>query len=133
MSTAIFWVLFAIAVGVFASNRGRSGFGWFFLSVLISPLLGFIFCAVSQNLNELATGPSEKTHKKCPMCAELVLHEALICKHCGKDLPPDDEARLRQITSQKEKEADDTRNLIMKFIYAAGLMVAIAAISKCAQ
>ena len=26
---------------------------------------------------------SEATHKKCPDCAELVLIDARVCKHCG--------------------------------------------------
>ena len=47
------WIALSIAAGVFASNyRNRSGFGWFFLSLLISPLLGFVFIAVSKRLPE---------------------------------------------------------------------------------
>lgn len=34
----IFWLGFAIVVGVAANTRGRNGIGWFFLAVLISPL-----------------------------------------------------------------------------------------------
>lgn len=49
----ILWVALSIAVGLFASNyRNRSGFGWFVLSLLISPLLGFVFAAVSRSLGE---------------------------------------------------------------------------------
>jgi hypothetical protein len=35
----IFWLAFAIIVGVAANTRGRSGGGWFILAILISPLL----------------------------------------------------------------------------------------------
>jgi len=34
-----FWFMFAIIVGIAANTRGRSGFGWFLLAVVISPLL----------------------------------------------------------------------------------------------
>jgi hypothetical protein len=43
----IIWLGFAIAVGMAATRRyGRSGVGWFVLSVLISPLLGFFLLII---------------------------------------------------------------------------------------
>ena len=46
----LFWIAFAIAVGMFASiRRRRNGFGWFLLALFISPLLAIIFVAI---LNE---------------------------------------------------------------------------------
>lgn len=42
MEWFLFWLVFAVVVGVIAGSRGRSGIGWFFISVLISPLLGLI-------------------------------------------------------------------------------------------
>lgn len=32
--------------------------------------------------------PSAATHVKCPDCAELILKEARVCKHCGCKLLP---------------------------------------------
>lgn len=36
------WLFFAVLIGVNASGKGRSGFGWFCLSCLISPLLSVL-------------------------------------------------------------------------------------------
>lgn len=32
--------------------------------------------------------PSPRTHVKCPDCAELILKDAKVCKHCGCKLLP---------------------------------------------
>jgi hypothetical protein len=44
MGTLI-WLGFCVLVGVYASKKGRSGVGWFFLSIVISPLIGLIIVA----------------------------------------------------------------------------------------
>ena len=88
MEFVVFWVLFSVAVGILASNRGRSGVGWFFLSLCLSPLLGLIFVLVSSNLKVTSAGPTPETHVKCPDCRELVLRDASKCKHCGTKLIP---------------------------------------------
>lgn len=133
MTFAIFWILFAVAVGIFASNRGRSGFGWFLLSVLISPLLGLLFCAVSKNLNErqLAAVASARTHRKCPACAEFVLPEATVCKHCRSPLSADTGFVQNQVTARKEAEAKETTNLITGIIFVVALFAAAGMISRC--
>lgn len=46
------WFLAAIACGVWANGRGRSGIGWFLFSVFLSPLLGLILVAVLPDLEE---------------------------------------------------------------------------------
>lgn len=44
------WLFLSIAVGVYASNhRGRSGFGWFLLALLISPVIAFILVLVMKD------------------------------------------------------------------------------------
>jgi hypothetical protein len=84
MEIALFWLFFAVIVGVIAANRGRSGFGWFLLSLVISPLLGAVLVLA---LGAPRVDPSrDGDHKKCPSCAEWVKREAIKCKHCGEAL-----------------------------------------------
>jgi hypothetical protein len=47
------WFLLSIFCGVWAFSMGRSGVGFFFLSFLLSPLMGFIAVAVGKRNEEL--------------------------------------------------------------------------------
>jgi hypothetical protein len=43
----------AIIAGFIASNKGRSGFGFFLLSLLLSPILGLVIAAVISPVNKV--------------------------------------------------------------------------------
>ena len=95
MEIFIGWMIFAIVVGVAASSRGRSGFGWFLLSLILSPLVGIILVLVlpkkgdaAMATDEIGGRISESTHVRCPDCRELVRRDARKCKHCGTGLIP---------------------------------------------
>lgn len=47
----IIWGCLGAGVGLLASSRGRSGFGFFLLSFFLSPLLGLIVVLVMSDLN----------------------------------------------------------------------------------
>jgi hypothetical protein len=79
MGFIVFWVILSILVGVFASSKKRSGVGWFFLSLIISPLITFIILLVA--------GSPRGTLKKCPKCAEEIKAEARVCRFCGYEFP----------------------------------------------
>jgi hypothetical protein len=82
MEIFLFWFILSLIVGAQASAKGRSGFGFFLLSMILSPLIGFLIALISKDLSnddKLQSGEL----KKCPSCAELVKREAIKCKHCG--------------------------------------------------
>ncbi len=84
----VFWVVFSVIVGIVASSRGRSGFGWFLLACVISPLLAVIAVALLPSKFATLGIPTPETHVKCPDCAEFVRKEAKVCKHCRAKLEP---------------------------------------------
>lgn len=91
MEWFLFWLMFSVVVGVIASSRGRTGFGWFLLSMIISPLLGILLVALLPRVTvpgDPDARPTPETHVRCPDCAEFVLKEARKCKHCGAQLVP---------------------------------------------
>ena len=52
MEIVFFWLLLAAGVGLLANSRGRSGFGFFLLSAVLSPLLGLIVVLVTKSPKE---------------------------------------------------------------------------------
>jgi hypothetical protein len=92
-----FWVAFSVAVAILASNRGRSGFGWFLFSLLLSPLLGLIFVLVLRNLKTSTAFVSTADRTmicKCPECREEIRKDARRCKHCGASITPELEGNI---------------------------------------
>lgn len=137
MAYIFFWFALSVAVGMFASSRGRGSGNWFLISILTSPLLGFIFCAVSPNLTKEAekkaavdAQPSFKTHVKCPKCAEFVFPEASVCKHCGSELTPDAGYSNRMALQAKQKLDEKRKNAIIGWVMLIGLGLVVWVIGK---
>ena len=71
------WVLLALAVGILASREfGRSGLGWFFLALVLTPLAGLLLFIL----------PARR--RPCPFCAELIKPSAAVCRFCSRAVPP---------------------------------------------
>lgn len=92
MEFVVGWLVLSVVVGVVASARGRSGFGYFLLAAVLSPLVGLVLAlALPAKFQPVAADPDRptpETHVRCPDCRELVRADARKCKHCGAALVP---------------------------------------------
>jgi len=89
VNSAVFifvWVLLSVFFGKWNESRGNSFWSIFFISLLLSPLLGGLCVLLNppdkQGVEEKILLSGEM--KKCPACAELIKLEAIKCKHCGE-------------------------------------------------
>lgn len=86
MEIFLLWFVGAIVVAIIAGSRGRNGFGWFVLAIMLSPLLmGILVLALGR---PAAAAPPIERRVQCPECMEQVHPMAVKCKHCGSKLSP---------------------------------------------
>jgi hypothetical protein len=83
------WFVLSVVVGIIAAAKDRSGFGYFLLSLVLSPLVGGLLAICLPSLDVANDErPTPYTHVRCPDCRELVRADARKCKHCGTALTP---------------------------------------------
>lgn len=114
MELLLIWFLFGIISAVVASNKGRSGFAWFLIGVLLGPF-GLLFALVVSKDTEALDRASLSSGelKRCYHCAELIKREAIKCRHCGEaidnDIAPDPPRDSTILKTASEKFGEDKR------------------------
>jgi hypothetical protein len=84
------WIILAIVGAIVANNKGRSGVGWFFLCLLLTPVVILVLLALP-TLKPTGARPQARPPDRapCPWCAEEILLAARVCRFCGHELPKD--------------------------------------------
>jgi hypothetical protein len=85
----IAWLLCGLIGSLVAGNRGNSGLGGLAWGLLLGPL-GIVIVALTPP-NPLYVEQQQLQQglrRECPACMELVRPMAIVCPHCGRDLPP---------------------------------------------
>lgn len=144
-------VLFSIPVAYVANQKGRSAFGFFFLSFFLSFIVGIlVVIALPAKEHRLATATEnvavgkDGVSVKCPYCAEWVKSEAKVCKHCGREIEKEvkkaltleetlqsqnhalHEEKVRQLKEQSNQQRQDFLKST-RFKVLAGISVAVIA------
>jgi hypothetical protein len=79
--------LCAAAVG---ASKGRSWINWFLVGAFFGPIGLIAAVGIAPiDLNDNRARLGLRSNKRvCPLCAETVLREAVICRYCKTDLEP---------------------------------------------
>jgi hypothetical protein len=85
MELIVFWIICGgIAAMIASSKGGNRGLG-FIVGLILGPIGIIIALFMGNEAGRVAAQVSSGKAKKCPMCAEAVMVDAVICKHCGHD------------------------------------------------
>jgi hypothetical protein len=72
-------IIAGIVGGIIAKRKGRSPICWFILCAIV-PLLIIVIAVLPPLV-------SKGYSRKCPYCAEIIKEDAIVCKHCSRELP----------------------------------------------
>lgn len=79
------WIILSILAGIGARNKGRSFAGFFFLSLLLSPLIGLIAMAVVKPIKKEEASAETAAESTTPTTAsDSEESEIIPCPNCGK-------------------------------------------------
>ena len=128
------WLLFAFGVGMLAKHRGRSMLNWLLISVVISPLLGFVVLMMKQDLAlavalDSVTHDMELTHVKCVHCAEYVAPEASVCPYCRNSITPQPEYVQKRVAEKLAETKEIQANKQGNMVIGMGIVVGISVIA----
>ena len=87
MAIYLFLALLGALIGIAAAHRrGFSMAAGVIGGLLLGPLAFLMYFVPG-------VAGRDSANRKCPFCAEWIKPEAKLCKHCGREVPPEVRAR----------------------------------------
>lgn len=71
-----------------ASKRGYSFFAWWIYGALLWIVAMPHALLLKPRTEALEAKALEQGGRRCPYCVEIIRLEAIVCKHCSRDVPP---------------------------------------------
>lgn len=120
------WLLCGILAAVVGGAKGRSGCGWFIVGVLAGPL--GLLAVVGMPVVPRAESVDASAFRKCPDCAETIMREARLCKHCGHRLT---DVEIREAEAREAAAAERrSRQTVIKMGLLLALIVVVSIASN---
>lgn len=95
-------LLLGLIPAAIAKNKGRSFIGWWIYGAALFIVALPHALVMKRDIEAIEQSEIQSGEmRKCPFCAELVRAEAKVCKHCHKDLPPQEAASFDPITGAR--------------------------------
>lgn len=87
MSFLVIAILLGLIPAAIAKSKGRSFGLWWLYGFLIFIVALPHALMIRPNIQGLDEQAKLTGFRKCPFCAEFVRPDAIVCKHCGRDIP----------------------------------------------
>lgn len=82
------WLVCSVASMFAATGKGRGGFGWFLMGLLLGPFTLLAAMAMPENRAQMDIDALEEgERKRCPHCDEIIRVKAVVCRYCARDMP----------------------------------------------
>jgi hypothetical protein len=96
------YVILAVLVGLHASKKSQSAIKFLLISILFTPVIGFIVLWFTPQDPAMRKNMSAAL-RRCPFCSKHVPVGVLRCPHCNKDVPEDLDRSIKSIVEDVRK------------------------------